>query len=79
MSDPTGVPQAVAPDGDGLGDGAPRSSGTKSLSPNRSTGGRKRVRNFTADDRAAHRVFERSRREAFKHRLIVSLLRAWHK
>ncbi|KAL1865418.1 hypothetical protein VTK73DRAFT_5262 [Phialemonium thermophilum] len=30
---------------------------------------KKRVRNFTADDRAAHAVFERSRREAFKERL----------
>jgi hypothetical protein len=33
--------------------------------------GKKRVRNFTADDRAAHRVFEKSRREAFKKRLVV--------
>ncbi|KAI1079753.1 hypothetical protein F5B20DRAFT_151842 [Whalleya microplaca] len=32
---------------------------------------KKRVRNFTADDRAAHRVFEKSRREAFKERLTV--------
>ncbi|UKZ78816.1 hypothetical protein TrVFT333_006561 [Trichoderma virens FT-333] len=30
---------------------------------------KKRIRNWTADDRAAHRVFERSRREAFKERL----------
>jgi hypothetical protein len=35
-------------------------------------GRKKRVRNWTADDRAAHRVFERSRREAFKGRLTVS-------
>lgn len=32
---------------------------------------KKRVRNFTADDRAAHRIFEKGRREAFKERLIV--------
>ncbi|KAI1135877.1 hypothetical protein F5Y05DRAFT_164348 [Hypoxylon sp. FL0543] len=31
---------------------------------------RKRIRNFTPDDRAAHRVFEKSRREAFKGKLI---------
>ncbi|KXH41099.1 hypothetical protein CSIM01_03305 [Colletotrichum simmondsii] len=30
---------------------------------------KKRVRNFSADDRAAHRIFERGRREAFKERL----------
>ncbi|UNI15661.1 hypothetical protein JDV02_002172 [Purpureocillium takamizusanense] len=30
---------------------------------------KKRIRNWTADDRAVHRVFERSRREAFKERL----------
>ncbi|KAF7560693.1 hypothetical protein G7046_g3458 [Stylonectria norvegica] len=35
----------------------------------RDRNGRKRVRHFTADERAAHRVFERSRREAFKDRL----------
>ncbi|KAK4076617.1 uncharacterized protein Triagg1_4220 [Trichoderma aggressivum f. europaeum] len=34
---------------------------------------KKRIRNWTADDRAAHRVFERSRREAFKERLTASL------
>ncbi|KAH8171230.1 hypothetical protein LIA77_07997 [Sarocladium implicatum] len=34
-------------------------------------GRKKRVRNWTADDRAAHRVFERSRREAFKGRLTT--------
>ena len=39
---------------------------------NSSHGRKKRVRNWTADDRAAHRVFERSRREAFKGRLTVS-------
>jgi len=33
---------------------------------------KKRIRNWTADDRAVHRVFERSRREAFKERLQVS-------
>ncbi|KAL6859449.1 hypothetical protein J3F83DRAFT_327998 [Trichoderma novae-zelandiae] len=32
---------------------------------------KKRIRNWTADDRAAHRVFERSRREAFKERLTM--------
>ncbi|TRX97078.1 hypothetical protein FHL15_001872 [Xylaria flabelliformis] len=32
---------------------------------------KKRVRNFTDDDRAAHRIFEKSRREAFKEALIV--------
>ncbi|KAL0936992.1 uncharacterized protein CTRU02_209208 [Colletotrichum truncatum] len=31
---------------------------------------KKRIRNFTADDRAAHRIFEKGRREAFKERLI---------
>ncbi|KAH6887013.1 hypothetical protein B0T10DRAFT_76705 [Thelonectria olida] len=30
---------------------------------------KKRVRKFTSDDRAAHRIFERSRREAFKEKL----------
>ncbi|KAF3360247.1 hypothetical protein VdG1_01207 [Verticillium dahliae VDG1] len=34
--------------------------------------GKKRVRNFTADDRATHRIFEKKRREAFKSRLIPS-------
>ena len=33
---------------------------------------KKRVRNWTAEDRARHRVFERSRREAFNERLSVS-------
>ncbi|KAI0470716.1 hypothetical protein GGR56DRAFT_660216, partial [Xylariaceae sp. FL0804] len=39
---------------------------------------KKRIRNFTADDRAAHRVFEKSRREAFKEALtnLASLLPA---
>ncbi|KAL1908052.1 hypothetical protein Sste5344_006050 [Sporothrix stenoceras] len=31
---------------------------------------RKRVRHFTSNDRAAHRVFERARREAFREKLI---------
>ncbi|CAK7234075.1 hypothetical protein SCUCBS95973_008811 [Sporothrix curviconia] len=31
---------------------------------------RKRVRHFTSGDRAAHRVFERARREAFREKLI---------
>lgn len=34
---------------------------------------RKRVRNWTAEDRARHRVFERSRREAFNERLNVGV------
>ncbi|KAI0439331.1 hypothetical protein F4803DRAFT_554186 [Xylaria telfairii] len=39
---------------------------------------KKRVRNFTEDDRAAHRIFEKSRREAFKEALtnLASLLPA---
>lgn len=37
---------------------------------------RKRVRHFTSDDRAAHRVFERSRREAFREQLIVGVVPA---
>ncbi|KAI0393274.1 hypothetical protein F5Y17DRAFT_314808 [Xylariaceae sp. FL0594] len=39
---------------------------------------KKRVRNFTDDDRAAHRIFEKSRREAFKEALtnLASLLPA---
>jgi hypothetical protein len=36
---------------------------------------KKRVRNFTEDDRAAHRIFEKSRREAFKEALTVSVPR----
>lgn len=32
---------------------------------------KKRIRNWTEDDRAIHRIFERSRREAFKERLKV--------
>lgn len=35
---------------------------------------KKRVRNFTADDRAAHRIFEKKRRELFRERLNVSHL-----
>ncbi|KAF4970367.1 hypothetical protein FZEAL_10059 [Fusarium zealandicum] len=31
--------------------------------------GKKRVRKFTSDDRAAHRLFEKARREAFKEKL----------
>ncbi|KAJ4256821.1 hypothetical protein NW762_008917 [Fusarium torreyae] len=30
---------------------------------------KKRIRNFTADDRAAHRIFEKKRRELFRERL----------
>lgn len=36
-------------------------------------GKRKRLRNFTPDDRAAHRVLEKSRREAFREKLIVCI------
>lgn len=32
---------------------------------------RKRIRNWTAEDRAVHREFEKSRREAFSERLTV--------
>lgn len=32
---------------------------------------KKRVRNWTAEDRAVHREFEKSRREAFTERLMV--------
>lgn len=32
---------------------------------------KKRTRNWTAEDRAVHRVFEKSRREAFSERLTV--------
>lgn len=32
---------------------------------------KKRVRNWTAEDRAVHREFEKSRREAFSERLMV--------
>ena len=42
--------------------------------PTRGDGKKKRIRHWTADDRAAHRVFERSRREAFKERLTASRL-----
>lgn len=45
------------------------SSATKSgpLKPKK-----KRIRNWTAEDRAVHREFEKSRREAFSERLMVS-------
>lgn len=33
---------------------------------------KKRVRNWTAEHRAVHREFEKSRREAFSERLLVS-------
>jgi len=35
---------------------------------------RKRIRIWTPDDRAAHRVFEKGRREAFNDNVIVSCL-----
>lgn len=34
---------------------------------------KKRIRNWTAEDRAIHREFEKSRREAFGERLMVSI------
>jgi hypothetical protein len=34
---------------------------------------KKRIRNWTAQDRAVHRDFEKSRREAFSERLAVGL------
>jgi hypothetical protein len=34
---------------------------------------KKRVRTWTASDRARHRVFEKGRREAFNERLMVSM------
>jgi len=34
---------------------------------------KKRIRNWTAADRAVHRDFEKARREAFSERLAVSL------
>lgn len=48
-------------------------------SPQRGDGGdgsaqrerKKRVRNWTAQDRAKHRVFEKGRREAFNNSLMV--------
>ncbi|GJC84675.1 hypothetical protein ColLi_07513 [Colletotrichum liriopes] len=36
---------------------------------------KKRVRNFSSEDRAAHRIFEKGRREAFKERLTVGQCR----
>lgn len=33
---------------------------------------KKRIRNWTAEDRALHREFEKSRREAFSESLMVS-------
>ena len=37
--------------------------------------GKKRIRNFTLDDRAAHRAFETGRRDGFKEGLVVSTSR----
>ncbi|CAM1503320.1 Fc.00g080960.m01.CDS01 [Cosmosporella sp. VM-42] len=52
---------------------AAREKATSGPPPESSSGrhsnSKKRVRNFTADDRAAHRLFEKGRREAFKERL----------
>ncbi|KAK5994339.1 hypothetical protein PT974_04813 [Cladobotryum mycophilum] len=47
----------------------PAGSYTSTNTPSQPPGKKKRARKWTADDRAAHRVFERSRREAFKERL----------
>lgn len=35
---------------------------------------KKRIRNWTAEDRALHREFEKSRREAFSESLMVGVL-----
>ena len=43
-----------------------------STAPGSKKKGKKRIRNFTREDRAAHRVFEKSRREAFNESLLVS-------
>ncbi|KAI1262622.1 hypothetical protein F5Y18DRAFT_147881 [Xylariaceae sp. FL1019] len=53
-------------------------SSVGAASSNARTTKKKRVRNFTADDRAAHRIFEKSRREAFKEALtnLAALLPA---
>ncbi|KAI6083637.1 hypothetical protein F4821DRAFT_271672 [Hypoxylon rubiginosum] len=50
--------------------GEKRAGDTRGEGGHQSIGRRKRMRNFTPDDRAAHRLFERSRREAFKEKLI---------
>lgn len=34
-------------------------------------GGKKRIRNFTADERAAHRVIEKQRRDALNESFLV--------
>ncbi|XXH02825.1 hypothetical protein Hte_009212 [Hypoxylon texense] len=51
-------------------EGEKRADNTRSEGGVQSIGKRKRMRNFTPDDRAAHRLFERSRREAFREQLI---------
>ncbi|KAH6967654.1 hypothetical protein BKA56DRAFT_169763 [Ilyonectria sp. MPI-CAGE-AT-0026] len=45
------------------------SSATRMQATGPSRKGKKRVRKFTSDDRAAHRIFEKNRREAFKEKL----------
>ncbi|KAF4959104.1 hypothetical protein FGADI_1982 [Fusarium gaditjirri] len=45
------------------GDSAAGPNGASTKTP------KKRIRNFTADDRAAHRIFEKKRRELFRERL----------
>lgn len=50
--------------------GEKRAGDTRGEASHQSMGRRKRMRNFTPNDRAAHRLFERSRREAFKEKLI---------
>lgn len=44
---------------------------THDLGPNAQKQKKKRIRNWTAEDRAIHREFEKSRREAFSERLMV--------
>ncbi|OTA57772.1 hypothetical protein K449DRAFT_135046 [Hypoxylon sp. EC38] len=50
--------------------GGKRAGNTSGEAGVQSIGKKKRIRNFTPDDRAAHRVFEKSRREAFREKLI---------
>ncbi|KAI0843509.1 hypothetical protein F5Y06DRAFT_284004 [Hypoxylon sp. FL0890] len=50
--------------------GEKRAGNTSGGAGVQSIGKKKRIRNFTPDDRAAHRVFEKSRREAFREKLI---------
>jgi hypothetical protein len=57
-----------------MGDESPGSASHRSFSDTSSKRKqKKRVRNWTASDRARHRVFEKGRREAFNERLMVSM------